>query len=366
MIFIPVKTQLTIGELLGLMFVFARSICPELKHPIRAPPVNEVCLFKLMFCASLFTIHVENQETYTMSRSTVFSTGSVLPGSTLTGAILAGSFCLTSLISPAALAVAVTDIPNPQQESGTWVTDTAEILSDEAEVQLNQMITELEANNGTEMAVVTVPQTAPSDSPKAFATELFNYWGIGKAEQDNGVLFLISVNDRRVEIETGYGLATLLPDAEVARIIDSEITPRFRQGDFDGGALAGTQTIATALSDTVPSPDSSNASPIEQTAQPETPSTQGFNDLDWGAVLGGIVLLVFMGLSALSFIHIFNPRSHRRSTQRQNRSTGDRTFWGEHYGSSNTGSSDAGSSGGGFGGDFGGGSSGGGGAGGSF
>jgi uncharacterized protein len=92
-----------------------------------------------------------------------------------------------------------------------------------------------------------MPETKPADSLKAFATELFNYWHIGKKGQDNGVLFLISKGDRRVEIETGYGVEAILPDAKVGSIIQQEITPRFKQGDFDAGTLAGTQALVMVL-----------------------------------------------------------------------------------------------------------------------
>ena len=145
------------------------------------------------------------------------------------------------------LAVTIEEVPNPREVYGGWVTDMAEILQPETEIQLNQLIDQLEAQNGAEMAVVTVPDTSPANSPKLFTTELFNYWGIGKEGQDNGVLFLISVGDRRVEIETGYGVEALLPDAKVGRIIDTEITPRFKQGDFDRGAMAGAQALVVVL-----------------------------------------------------------------------------------------------------------------------
>ncbi|MEQ8957318.1 MAG: TPM domain-containing protein [Coleofasciculus sp. C2-GNP5-27] len=119
-------------------------------------------------------------------------------------------FCLTVFSPLCVHALTVEEVPNPRQVNGTWVTDMAEILSEDTENQLNQMISELETENGTEIAVVTVPKTSPSPSPKAFTTELFNHWGIGKADQDNGVLFLISTDDRRVEIETGYGIEPIL------------------------------------------------------------------------------------------------------------------------------------------------------------
>ncbi len=166
-------------------------------------------------------------------------------------AIWVTSSCLAILLfSLPCNAVNVQEVPNPRQEYGGWVTDMAEILTDDTETRLNQMISQLEIKNGTELAVVTVPETAPSDTPKTFTTELFNYWGIGKKEQDNGVLFVISVGDRRVEIETGYGVEGILPDAKVGRIIDTKITPHFKQGNFDRGTLAGTQALVDVLDTT--------------------------------------------------------------------------------------------------------------------
>jgi uncharacterized protein len=138
-------------------------------------------------------------------------------------------------------------VPNPRRSYGGWVSDTANILSSSTENELNRLITQLEQRTGAEMAVVTVPNTQGYATPKAFTTQLFNYWGIGKAGQNNGVLFLISVGDRRVEIETGRGLATILPDSRVQQIIDQQILPRFRAGDFDGGTLAGVRQLASAL-----------------------------------------------------------------------------------------------------------------------
>ncbi|MBE9197811.1 MULTISPECIES: TPM domain-containing protein [unclassified Nodularia (in: cyanobacteria)] len=161
---------------------------------------------------------------------------------------LLGIFSASIVLSPlSSLALKVEEVPNPRQVSGGWVTDLADILSADTKAQINQMIADLEAKNGTEIAVVTVPTTSPAPSPKSFATELFNHWGIGKQGEDNGVLFLISVGDRRVEIETGYGVEAILPDAKVGNIINSKITPRFKQGDFSGGTLAGTKALIVVL-----------------------------------------------------------------------------------------------------------------------
>lgn len=146
-----------------------------------------------------------------------------------------------------ALAVPIESVPNPRKQNGTWVSDMANLLDASTEAQLNRMISQLEAQNGSEIAVVTVPNVAPMASPKSFATTLFNYWGIGKQGRNNGVLFLISKGDRRTEIETGRGLSSKLPNQRVQQILQQQVTPRFQQGQFNQGTLAGTQALVSEL-----------------------------------------------------------------------------------------------------------------------
>ncbi|MEP6488133.1 TPM domain-containing protein [Microcoleus vaginatus GB2-A3] len=156
--------------------------------------------------------------------------------------------CFSAMAFPlTSQAITVQEVPNPRQVNNTWVTDNANILSDRIETQLNQMISDLEAKNGSEIAVVTVPDTKPSATPKAFATELFNFWGLGKKGKNNGVLLLISSGERRVQIETGSSIQSIVPDARAVGIIETEITPRFKQQDFDGGTLAGTKALVNVL-----------------------------------------------------------------------------------------------------------------------
>ncbi|MEW5856193.1 MAG: TPM domain-containing protein [Cyanobacteriota bacterium] len=193
-------------------------------------------------------------------------------------------------------ALTVQEVPNSRQVNGGWVTDMAQMLSPATEAQLNQIISDLEAKNSSEIAVVTVPETAPSATPKAFATALFNYWGIGKKGQDNGVLLLISQGDRRVEIETGYGIESILPDARVRNIIQSEIAPRFKQGDFNSGTLAGTQALVVDLRAYQPPVTASvPTAPVSIPAAPASVSTTTASIL--GVIyplasVGGVLVLI--------------------------------------------------------------------------
>jgi uncharacterized protein len=180
----------------------------------------------------------------------------------------------------ASLAVNLEAVANPRQVNSAWVTDMANILSQSTESEINQLVSQLEAENGTEIAVVTVPDTKPSATPKEFATALFNRWGIGKKGEDNGVLLLISQRERRVEIKTGYGVEAILPDAKVVNIIRKEITPRFKQADYDGGTLAGTQALVKTLSNHLVSADVVSTDVIAE--QPAKSSS-----LPWLYGLGG-------------------------------------------------------------------------------
>lgn len=157
--------------------------------------------------------------------------------------------CLLALAPVSSvLAISPADVPNPRQTNGTWVTDMANLLSAESESELNRIISNLEAENGTEIAVVTVEDTYPSSSPKAFATELFNDWGIGKAEANNGVLFLVSKGDRRTELEIGYGLEGVITNEQASQLLRNEVTPQFKIGNFDAGILQGTEMLVSILS----------------------------------------------------------------------------------------------------------------------
>jgi uncharacterized protein len=141
-------------------------------------------------------------------------------------------------------AMPISDIPNPRRVNGTWVSDVANILSADTEAHLNKRISQLAANNSSEIAVVTVPDTSPASTVKAYATELFNTWGIGKRGLDNGVLFLVAVKERRIEIETGRGISPYVSDRQVKQIIADLITPEFKLQNYDRGLINGVEEIA--------------------------------------------------------------------------------------------------------------------------
>ncbi len=134
-------------------------------------------------------------------------------------------------------------IPNPRQTERGWVVDMAGVLSAAQKARLNRLISTLERETGAEVAVVILRRVQGA-TPKEYATELFNKWGVGKRDADNGVLMLIALGDRRVEIETGYGMEAIIPDSAAGEILDTVVVPRFRKGDIAGGVIAGVEAIA--------------------------------------------------------------------------------------------------------------------------
>ena len=287
--------------------------------------------------------------------------------------------CFSAIAFPVtSQAITVQEVPNPRQVNNTWVTDKANILSDSTETQLNQMISDLEAKNGSEIAVVTVPDTKPSATPKAFATELFNFWGIGKKGKNNGVLLLISSGERRVQIETGSGIQSILPDANTVGIIETEITPRFKQQDFDGGTLAGTKALVNVLQTPMvnaqsqatlplapivpsqgvkPSPIPSQSPVISNSTSTDEDSSNPIHGLLFGLYIILIPGFIIFGIFRSLFSGKSRSPSHRRYSP-NNSSSSDYSSSSSDYSSSSS-SSDSGGS-------FGGGDSSGGGGGGSY
>lgn len=128
----------------------------------------------------------------------------------------------------------------PKVSGNTFVSDAADVLDEANERKLDDILTQHYEKTGNQIAVVTTNDTKESASPKDFSTKLFNLWGLGDAEKDNGLLIMLSMNDRRIEFETGYGLEGVIPDVVLFRIQQEHMVPFFKKGDYQEGLLKGT------------------------------------------------------------------------------------------------------------------------------
>lgn len=158
---------------------------------------------------------------------------------TLAAALLV-PLCL--LAARTAAAVAAPALPAP---SG-YVNDFAGVLPAAERDRLEAELAALERETGAEVAVAVVARTAP-ETPKMYAVKLFEAWGIGKRGRDDGALLLVALEERRVEVEVGYGLEGILPDGKVGGLLDRHVVPRFREGDVAGGIAAGVAALAAEV-----------------------------------------------------------------------------------------------------------------------
>ena len=143
----------------------------------------------------------------------------------------------------------VDDIPNVHLADRTRsVSNPDGVLSEAAVTRIDSTLARVWGATSGEVVVVAIDEMDSGDID-TYATELFTKWGIGKKDNDNGLLLLISKNDRKAVIRTGYGMEGVLPDIVCGRILRNEMFPRFKEGDYDGGTLAAVGTIAAALTD---------------------------------------------------------------------------------------------------------------------
>lgn len=127
------------------------------------------------------------------------------------------------------------------------VVDDAHILSDATKQELTQKLAALEASNSRQLVVVTLPSLQGYEISD-YGYQLLRSWGIGQKGINNGALLIVAPTERRVRIEVGYGLEPILTDAFSSVVINTQITPRFKQGDYDGGIRAGVDALVQQLS----------------------------------------------------------------------------------------------------------------------
>lgn len=181
----------------------------------------------------------------------------------------------------------VQTVPNPKNayENG-FVSNPDGILKDETVQQLNIYLDSLRKQTGAEVAVVAINSIGSAEI-KPFATDLFAQWKIGKAKKDNGLLVLFVLDQKKVTFETGYGLEGVLPDAICKRIQIQTMIPKFKDGNFDAGLLAGVQRIGSVI----------RKEPVEEDA-PKNP-------VAWNQVLP-IALAAYILIALFTWIWLLN------------------------------------------------------------
>ena len=126
------------------------------------------------------------------------------------------------------------------------VVDDAELLSPAAEARLTQELATLEAQTGHQLVVATLPDLQGYEI-EDYGYQLLRTWGIGRKEQDDGVILIVAPNQKKVRIEVGYGLEPVLTDALASLIIQRAILPAFKAGNMEQGVVDGAEAIARQI-----------------------------------------------------------------------------------------------------------------------
>lgn len=126
------------------------------------------------------------------------------------------------------------------------VVDDAGVLSPDTKQKLTGILAQLEQKTGDQLVVATLKSLQGRDIAD-YGYRLGRKWGIGQKGHDNGAILIVVPSERNVRVEVGYGLEGTLTDAQSKLIIENDITPRFRSGDYDGGVTAGTIALVRLL-----------------------------------------------------------------------------------------------------------------------
>lgn len=170
---------------------------------------------------------------------------------------------------------------------GHRIHDEAQVLSAETEEALEVLLKQHEDSTTNQIAVLVIPSLDGDVLEEYSLWVAHDKWKLGSANNDNGVLFLVVVNDRKMRIEVGQGLEGVLPDAVTSRIIRNEIAPHFREQDYDAGVKAGAEAIVRAI----------GGEYIAETPEEIQPEMSFKESLLVGAIIFGILgLFTFVAL----------------------------------------------------------------------
>lgn len=129
------------------------------------------------------------------------------------------------------------DVKLPKH-TGNPVNDFANVIPESHERKLNYLAQEVYQKTGVAIVVVTV-KNMNGGSVEEYASRLFREWGIGRKGSDEGLLFFLSMEERRIKIEVGYGLESIIPDGKAGEILDQYVLPELKSGNFGRGFYLG-------------------------------------------------------------------------------------------------------------------------------
>ncbi len=168
------------------------------------------------------------------------------------------------------------------------IVDLARVLPSSTVESLTAQLAAHETQSSNQVAVLIVP-SLEGEPLEEFSHRVATTWKLGQKGTDNGALLLVTIKERKVRIEVGYGLEGVLTDARSAQIIRNEIVPRFRAGDIPGGVTGGINAIVKTIEGTYQVPE--KAGPRQE--------SDVIGQVVVAVIVGLLVGLVFMNIHRL-------------------------------------------------------------------
>lgn len=189
----------------------------------------------------------------------------------------------------------------PKATNDFFVNDFADVISEEHEEEMMQIGADLYEQTTAQVVLVTV-ESLDGYEVNDYALELGREWGVGSSETNNGVVLLLSVNDRKVTIQVGYGLEGCLTDAETGSILDTYAIPYLSNDDFSTGLIEAYKAITSKVCyeygvELNPEYEIDNYTPSETYDYNNVISSEGMGIIV-GAFLIVFVIVIILGKSS--------------------------------------------------------------------
>ncbi|TIT93401.1 MAG: YgcG family protein, partial [Mesorhizobium sp.] len=179
------------------------------------------------------------------------------------------------------------------------VVDNAGIIDAGTKAALTKKLADFEKKGSDQIVVATIPSLG-GEEIEPYANRLFRFWKLGQAKENNGVLLVVAPNDRRMRIEVGYGLEGTLTDLHTKLIIENDMVPAFRAGDFSGGITKAVDDMIMVL----------EGNPEELEARGKRNEQAPFNsdDLFFSIFIAVWITILVLSLAASILPPIFGQR----------------------------------------------------------